>query len=136
MARALVAVLLALVALAGGGLAAPAGAGEEWCEHDPVVAVTTPKGNVVPVYVLTGAQGLERLPEVLAAEYRYTAAPAAGGAGTLVELDVLVPTGGAAAPFPARAAASTGPLLTGTVLARATGWSGQPLRLRFELAVP
>ena len=134
MARALVAVLLALVVLAGP--TAPAGAGEEWCESDPVVPITTPKGNVVAVYVLTGAQGPEHLPAVLAAEYRYTATAAAGGAGTLVELDVLVPPGGAAAPFATRSAASTGPLQTGTALASATGWSGQPMRLRFELAVP
>ena len=134
--RALVAVLLALGVLVLAGPAAPAGAGEEWCESDPVVLVTTPQGNVVAVYVLTGAQGLEHVPAVLAAEYRYTAAAAAGGASTLVDLDVLVPADGAAAAFATRSAASTGPLQTGTGLAGATGWSGQPMRLRFELAVP
>ena len=131
-------VVAALVALGGlTAAAAPAGAGEEWCESDPVVPVTTPKGNVVVVYVLTGAAGAEHLPAVLAAEYRYTATAAAGGARTLVELDVLVPAAAAGGgPFATRAAASTGPLKSGTLLASTTGSSGQPMRLRFELDVP
>ncbi len=135
MRRRVVAVLGALVGLTAS--VAPAGAGDEWCESDPVVPVTTPKGNVLVVYVLTGAAGMEHLPAVLAAEYRYTATAARGGTSTLVELDVLVPagvTGGG--PFATRSAASTGPLKSGTLLASTTGWSGKPMRLRFELGVP
>jgi hypothetical protein len=134
MVRSVVAVLLALSVLVGH--AGPAGAGEEWCESDPIVPVTTPKGNVVPVYVLTGGQGLEHLPAVLAAQYQYTAASTSGGTGTLVELDVLVPTGTSGGPFATRSTASTGPVNTGVILASAAGWSGGPMRLRFELAVP
>ena len=134
MVRSVVAVLLALAVLLGP--AAPAGAGEEWCESDPIVPITTPKGNVVPVYVLTGAQGLEHLPAVLAAQYQYTAASTGGGTGTLVELDVLVPTGATGGPFATRSTASTGPVKTGDILASTAGRSGEPLRLRFELAVP
>ena len=133
MRRRVAAVLSALVGLTAS--AAPTGAGEEWCESDPVVPVTTPQGTVVLVYVLTGAAGTEHLPAVLAAEYRYTATAAAGGARTLVELDVLVPAAGGG-PFATRAAASTGPLQSGTLLARAAGRSGQPMRLRFVLDVP
>lgn len=134
MRRRVVAVLGALVGLTAS--VAPADAGDEWCESDPVVPVTTPKGNVVVVYVLTGAAGTEHLPAVLAAEYRYTATAAGGGTSTLVELDVLVPADVTGGPFATRSAASTGPLKSGTLLASTTGSSGQPMRLRFELGVP
>ena len=47
---------MVLLLLAGSVTAA--GASEEWCEYDPVVLVTTPKGRS-PVYLLIGAAGLE-----------------------------------------------------------------------------
>jgi hypothetical protein len=135
MARLVILLCAALVLLLGGP-APPAGAGEEWCETDPVVAVRTPAGNVVPVFVLTGAAGLEHLPAAQAASYAYTVQSLAGGAATRVRLEVRVPTVPVGAPFPTRATASTGPLGTGTVLDSATGSSGEAMRLTFTLGVP
>jgi hypothetical protein len=117
------------------GGAHPAAASEVWCESDPVVLVTTPGGHRVPVFVLTGAAGLEHLPQVTAARYSYVAAPACGDAVTQVKLDV-VPAALGAETFATRATSSTGPMATGTVLDGATGTSGQPMRLPLTRSVP
>jgi hypothetical protein len=134
MTRSLLAVVFAFLVLVGG--AHPAGASEEWCEFDPLVLIATPGGHLVPVYVLTGAAGLEHLPLVTASRYHSSAAATEGGTATLVKLEVLVPPTVTGGTFATRATASTGPAATGAILASATGTSGQPMKLTFKLAVP
>jgi hypothetical protein len=130
---ALAAVVVGLLLLAPG--ARPAAASDEWCESDPAVAVRTPAGAVVVVYVTNGALGAEHRPALARAQIGYAAVAAPGGAGTLVDMEVVVPDDGGAR-FPTRSVVSTRPLKTGAVLAAAEGWSGRPLRLRFQLGVP
>jgi hypothetical protein len=132
--------LLIVAALLLATLAAPAGAGAaDWCDTDPLVLITTPGGNVAPVYVLVGAAGLEHLPAVQAASIlstTETVAARAGGQATRVTLTVTVPDDAFAIGFPTRAAASSGPPATGTVYDQTTGSSGQAMVLRFTLPVP
>ena len=126
----LASVLLALVLLAGP--VPGAGAAEQWCEEDPLVVITTPGGNLVPVFVTNRARGgPEYLPAVVAAEISYTAKPANGG--TAVKVYVTIP----AVPgvTDAASAASTGPLATGTIYATTTGATGQRMTLEFKLDV-
>jgi hypothetical protein len=110
-------------------------AGEQWCETDPVVLVTTPGGSVVSVYVTNGAGGLQYLPLLQLAEIRYTVSSVEGGSATLVKMTVTVPTGGGSR-FQTTTAASTGPLKTGAILDEASGVSGKPMRLEFKLGTP
>ena len=133
MARAFVAMAMVLLLLAG---SATGGAGEEWCEYDPVVMVTTPGGKIVPVYLLIGAVGVEHLPLVTAAQHSYIVEADGGGQATQVRLRVLVPKGLDGGVFATRVTASTGPLGTGTILDTTTGTSGEPMPLRFKLDVP
>lgn len=129
---AVVALVVGLLLLAPG--APPAAASDEWCESDPAVAIRTPAGAVVVVYVTNGALGAEHRPALARTRIDYAAAVAPGGAGTLVDLEVMVPDDGGR--FATRSVVSTGPLKTGAVLATAEGRSGQPMRLWFVLAVP
>ena len=134
MARALVALGIALLLLAGASTESRAS--EEWCEYDPVVLVTTSGGKVVPVYLLVGAAGVEHLPLVIAAQHSHIVEAGGGGQATQVRLQVLVPNRLDGGVFATRVTASTGPLGTGTILDTATGTSGQPMPLRFKLDVP
>lgn len=122
-------------ALLFAGAAAPAAAAE-WCDTDPLVLIATPGGALVPVYVTTGALGVEHLPAVLAASIAYTAQPVASGTATLVHLEVVVPDDAFDAHFPTRTVASTGPLATGTIYASAEGFSGTRMATTFTLDVP
>jgi hypothetical protein len=128
------AILVAVVALLGP--ARVARAGEEWCENDPPVAITTPRGNRVVVYVTSGALGLEHLPAVQLAAIRHTVQSVEGGRATLVKLDVVVPNDAFGSGFPTRSTVSSGPLKTMSIYASATGTSGSPMRLEFKLDVP
>lgn len=135
-ARAAAVVALALV---GGPAALPAHAdvaraGEKWCEVDPLLVVTTPQGNTVPLFYLTGVQSLAHTPATLLPTAAYTVQPAAGG--TRVVVDVTVPDGPLGTAFPTRVTASSGPWGTLTVYGRAEGTSGRPMRVAFHLPVP
>ncbi len=137
MPRLLLVALVLLGALLGP--AAPARAAAEWCDTDPLLVITTPGGHVVPVFILVGALGLAHLPAAQAASLLATSAAAeatAGGRATRVTVTVVVPDDPFGGGFPTRAAASTGPLGTGTVHATAEGTSGAPLTLRFTLDIP
>ena len=137
MVRALLVALVLLAALLGP--AVPARAGAEWCDTDPLLLITTPGGHVVPVFILVGTQGLLHLPAAQAASILATSAAAestAGGRATRVTVTVTVPDDPFGRGFPVRAAASTGPLGTGTVHDAAEGASGAPLALRFTLDIP
>ena len=140
------AVAVVAATLAGGpvGLPGSAGlpgpvrvahAGDEWCEIDPLVAITTPGGANVVVYVTSGALGLEHLPAVQLAAIRHTVQPVEGGRATLVKMDVVVPNDLFGSGFPTKTTVSSGPLKTLTVYASATGTSGSPMRLEFTLPV-
>lgn len=138
MVRALLVALVLLAALLGP--ASPARAGAEWCDTDPLVLVTTPDGDVIPVYVLIGVLGAEHLSAALVATLLIAVGEpveaTGGGRALRVTITVTVPDDAFASGFPVRAAASTGPLGTGTVHAAAEGASGAPLALRFTLDIP
>ena len=130
---------LVAVLLLGGLAVAPAGASAQWCEEDPLVAIQTPGGNLVVVYVLIGVLGAEHLPAAQAAAITVTVAAVdatAGGRATKVELAVLVPDDAFASAFPTRSTASSEPLGTGVVYDQTEGSSGQPMTLKFTLDVP
>jgi hypothetical protein len=116
--------------------ATPVQAAAEWCEQDPLAIIITPKGAIVPVFVTTGARGLEHLPAVLLAEIRYSAEPTRSGEGTIVRLDVLVRDDLFAERFETRTTVSSGPLKTGAIHGEAYGESGSVMRVRFRLDVP
>ncbi len=125
------AALLAALCLAL--LSAPASAGEQWCEDDPLVVITTPGGAQVPIYVTSAALGLDHLPAVQQATISYTAK--AAGSSTLVQMNVTIPDDLFDSHFATRTTASTGPLATGTVLATASGFSGAAMNMQFMLDV-
>jgi hypothetical protein len=127
------------VLLALSGTVAPAKAGAEWCDTDPLVLVQTPGGAIVPVFILVGAQGLEHLPAALAASLlatSHTVETTLGGRATDVTLQVTVPDDLFARGFPTRATVSSGPLGSGKIHAKAEGKSGTTMILRFTLPVP
>ena len=137
-----------VAARATGGLAATLLAGalaarhvavasaDQWCDVDPAVVIATPAGNLVVVFVNTGAYGLTNQPLLLLASMKWTVEPARQGTATLVRLDVTVPNGLLGVRFPTRTTASSGPLGTGTVYAQVSGMSGEPMRATFTLDVP
>ncbi len=116
--------------------ASPVAAMEEWCEDDPPVVITTPKGNRVVVYVTSGALGVEHLAAVQLARITYTVKPADDGRKTLVIMDVTVPNDAFGTGFPTKSTVSEGPFKTLKIYATATGTSGTRMRLKFKLAVP
>ncbi len=132
---------LALVGtVAGSGFLAPLGAwgqvpvaqaGEQWCEYDPILVVTTPKGNKVPVFYLTGALGLQHSATTQLAAVSYTAKPS--GQGTSVDVTVTVPNDAFATGFPTRVKFSSGPWGTLKVYGIGSGTSGKPMRVSFHL---
>ncbi len=137
-------VVAAALALGPVGLPDPVGlpggvrvahAGDEWCEVDPAVLITTPGGRLVVVYVTNGALGLEHLVAAQLAAVRHTVQPVEGGRATLVKMDVVVPNDLFGSGFPTKTTVSSGPLKTLTVYASATGTSGSPMRLEFTLPV-
>src|SRR6266542_4059813 len=127
------AVLIPLVVLALViGTRADAGAGEQWCETDPLVVVTTPGGAAVALYVTNGAAGVEQLAAVQLADISYTTLTTDGGSATLVHMTVTVPTGLDGSPYDTSSVVSTGPLKTGVILASVRGSSGLPMRMDFK----
>src|SRR5688572_14713720 len=124
----------ALASLLAGGLALGSAGGvsaaEQWCETDPLVVIATPSGNLVPVYVTTGAEGL-RLAQAQLAAIEYTVSPAESGRATRVSMTVTVPVALDGVRFATRSVVSTGPLKTGTILASVSGTSGHAMRMEF-----
>ncbi len=112
------------------------GASDQWCEDDPVVVIKTPGGSLVTVYVTNGARGVEHLPAVLSAQINYTATSTDGQSATLVQMSVLIPDDEFDDHFETRSTVSTGPMKTGTILATASGFSGQAMFMTFKLNVP
>ena len=133
MMRFLLVIMAALALLVG--LVPGASAGDEWCEVDPVVVITTPGGSVVPVFVNIRAQGLEHLPGILQAQDSYTTQSTDGGTATSVRMTVMVPGDRFSDRYPVQVVVTTGPARTGTTLASAKGYSEQDLQLKFTLYV-
>jgi hypothetical protein len=110
-------------------------ASDDWCDTDPILLIHTPAGRLVPVFVTVGAHNILFTPDTLLGSLlvSYTAAPASNGAATNVSVVVSVPPSLLDPSFATRATVSTGALGTGTVYARATGTSGAPSALTFQL---
>ena len=129
--------LLAAVLAAGVLLASPtsAGAWMTFCDWDPLVLVVTPSGHIVPVYdsvwtssVLDLALPLESY--TVSRTYNW-----AGRPQTAVDMTISVPTG-LLFRYATTDEVTSGLLGSGTVYARANGWSGTPTHLKFTLSTP
>src|SRR5438128_11931446 len=106
-----------LVMLVMTSLTPAALASDGWCDSDPILVVSTPAGNLVPVYYNVGAQSLLFTPNTLLAALvpSYTAVPTRKGTATWVSLSVTVPTLVLNQSFATRDIVSTGAFGTGTV---------------------
>jgi hypothetical protein len=131
--RALVAAALA----AGVLVASPttAGAWATFCDWDPLVLVVTPSGNIVPVYdsVWTSSPldlGVPVESYTVSRTYSRTGKPE-----TLVDMTITVPTG-LLLSYQTTDEVTSGLLGSGTMYARANGYSGTPVHLKFTLATP
>jgi hypothetical protein len=130
---------LAAVLLAMSVPTTSAQAGAEWCDTDPLILIRTPDGQIVLVFILVGARGLEHLPAAQAASLlatSHTVESTSGGRATQVTVTVEVPDDLFERGFPTRAAITSGPLGSGKVHADTEGKSGQPMILRFTIPIP
>jgi hypothetical protein len=132
-ARPLSLVLLVLVLFAQ---ALPASASNTWSDTDPVVVITTPGGNMVPVYVNNGVDGAQHLPAAQLARMTYTAKSVQSGAATKVTVTSNVPCDAFGTGWATRTRPSTGPFGTGTLYGEAYGLCGQDLSVTFTVPVP
>lgn len=114
---------------------APTSAAAEWCETDPLVILTTPQGNRVPVYVTEYAHGAQYQPNLDGLTITSTATSTRTG-GTQFDVYVTVPEAPVTGHFATRAVASTAPNGAGAIYDTATGRSGLAMHLKFMVAVP
>lgn len=133
MKRALVAAMLA----AGVLFASPttAGAWATFCDWDPLVLVVTPSGHVVPVYDSVWTPSLLDLGVPLESYTVSRTYSRKGAPETLVDMTISVPTG-LLFKYQTTDEVTSGLLGSGTVYARASGYSGTPVHLKFTLASP
>jgi hypothetical protein len=129
--------LLAAAMAAGVLVASPttAGACVTFCDWDPLVLVVTPSGHIVPVYDSVWTPSLVDLGiplESYAASRTYSRK---GAPETLVDMTISVPTG-LLLSYQTTDEVTSGLLGSGTVYARADGYSGTPVHLKFTLASP
>jgi hypothetical protein len=131
--RALVAAALA----AGVLFASPATAGAwaTFCDWDPLVLVVTPSGNIVPVYDSVWTSSLVDLGVPLESYTVSRTYSRKGAPETLVDMTISVPTG-LLLQYQTTDEVTSGLLGSGTVYARANGYSGTPVHLKFVLATP
>lgn len=136
MRQALLAIVAAAILLALH--VAPASANAEWCEHDPLVVMRTPRGATVEAWVTAYARGAQYAPNLDRAIITYVALPArtADGWGTRFEIIVIVPEGPRDPRFQTRAVLSSDPNATGTIHDTAEGWSNRAMRLTLIVATP
>lgn len=127
-------VMVAAAIAAGLAVATPVSAGAmvEWCDWDPVVPVVTPAGNVVLLFdsVWTSSPlniGLPVASYTVSRTYDLHGRPL-----TAVDMVINVPTG-LLWRFSTLNLVTTGPLGSGTVLAKQNGTSGSPVHLYFTL---
>lgn len=130
---------LVVAAVMAAGLAAAtpvsAGAGMEWCDWDPIVAVVTPGGNVVLLYDSVWTSSLLNIGLPISSYRAARIYDEDGQPLTAVDVEIYVPTG-LLFKFATTDMVTTGPLGTGTVLAVANGTSGSPVHLHFTLNKP
>jgi hypothetical protein len=126
--------MVAAAIAAGLAFATPVSAGAmvEWCDWDPVVPVVTPAGNVVLLFesVWTSSPlniGLPVSSYTVSRTYDLHGRPL-----TAVDMVINVPTG-LLWRFSTLNLVTTGPLGSGTVLAKQNGTSGSPVHLYFTL---
>ena len=133
MKRALVAAVLA----AGFLIASPtsAGAWATFCDWDPLVLVVTPSGHIVPVYDSVWTSSLLDLAVPLESYTVSRTYSRSGMPETLVDMTISVPTG-LLLRYQTTDEVTSGLLGSGTVYARASGYSGTPVHLKFILASP
>jgi len=135
MKRALVMIAASLAALFAPLLPIPSALAEEtWCEVDPLVAITTPAGNRVVVYLLN-AGPIEHAPQLLLARVSHTTRRAENGTGTVVTMSVLMTDSDG---HRHRFVSSVwgGPLRTGKLYSEGAGRLGTLVRHEFTLDVP
>jgi len=114
--------------------AAPAFAGDTWCEPDPPVLITTPAGNHRVVFVVDAGPA-EFLAQLLSPTISYGTRSVQNGAATQVSLDVTIsPAPGQT--FPVHSEVWTGPNRTGTLLSSRDGTAGTAMHHLFILDVP
>jgi hypothetical protein len=106
-------------------------ASEQWCSGDPVEIIIAANGALVPVWVTSSALGVEHLVSVQLAQVSYTTTET--GSGTAVKLEVVVPNDLLGSKYPTSSVVSVGPVGTFGILAQASGVSGQPMELDFDL---
>jgi hypothetical protein len=128
---------VAAVLAAGVLIASPttAGAWATFCDWDPLVLVVTPSGHIVPVYDSVWTPSLLDLGvplESYTVSRRYNRK---GAPETLVDMTISVPTG-LLFKYQTTDEVTSGLLGSGTVYARANGYSGRPVHLKFTLASP
>lgn len=130
--------LVAAAAMAVGmSVAMPvsAGAGMEWCDWDPVVAIVTPAGNVVLVYDSVWTSGPTDVGLPVASYTASRVYDEDGLAQTAVDMVITVPSG-LLVKFSTTDMVTTGPLGSGAVLSQANGTSGTAVHLHFILKKP
>jgi hypothetical protein len=126
-------VVLAAVLAVGVVFCSPATAGAwaTYCDWDPLVAVVTPGGEIVPVYDSVWTSSPVNL-GVPVESYSVSRVYVGGKAETAVDMAITVPAG-LLLEFQTQDEVTTGLLGTGSVLATKNGWSGQTLHLKFTL---
>lgn len=127
-------VLVAAALAAGVLFASPmtAGAWSTYCDWDPLVLVVTPAGHVVPVYDSVWTSSLTDLGLPLES-YTTSRVYVHGEPETAVDMTIGVPTG-LLLRYQTTDEVTSGLLGSGTVYARASGYSGTPVHLKFILA--
>jgi hypothetical protein len=130
-------VLLAAALAAGLMVASPtsAGAWATFCDWDPIVLIVTPGGHIVPVYDSVWTSSPLDLGLPLAGYTASRTFNSKGGAETLVNMTISVPTG-LLFRYATMDEVTSGLLGSGTVYARAYGTSGSPVHLSFVLHTP
>jgi hypothetical protein len=124
-------VLLLLVA----AYAVPASASNSWSDTDPVVVITTPGGNMVPVYVNNGVDGAEHLPAAQLARMTYTAKSVQSGAATKVTVTSTIPCDALGNGWASRVRPSSEPFGTGVLYGEAYSVCGQGMSVTFTIPV-
>ena len=122
-------------AMAVGVLVAAPGSAEAsmtYCDWDPLVAVVTPAGHIVPLYDSVWTSSVVDLGLPLETTTVSRVYDRWGRPETLVNVEIYVPTG-LLLRYSTLDEVTTGLLGSGTVLAHAYGTSGAPTYLHFVL---
>ena len=124
--------------LAGAAAALGTGGALAWssyCDWDPSVLIVTPGGNVVPVYASVWTSSPLQIGVPVESYTTSRVYDKAGNPETAVDMTITVPAG-LLYQFQVTDEVTTGLLGGGTLLAKAGGWSGSPVHLKFVLAEP